>query len=126
MMRGLSLFPEWGVVKNKWCEINHGHTDVGSDKNQATPGNRGVINIHLSLVVKSALYYNKGDNLLKFLALHTIFLKLAKYSYFHNHLINMFTIFISVSGFPGPIIINMSIEVYKSNINAFKTMIWSL
>ncbi len=41
--------------------------------------------------------------LLTFLALHTIFLKLMKYPYFHNHSINIFTIFICLSKLPGPI-----------------------
>ncbi len=44
--------------------------------------------------------------MLIFLQLHAIFLKLAKYSYIHNHLINIFTIFIRLSGYPGPIINN--------------------
>ncbi len=51
-----------------------------------------------------SLYNNKGDIfLLKCQGLHAIFLKLRKKSYFHNYSINIFTIFISLSGFPDPV-----------------------
>ncbi len=50
-------------------------------------------------------------------------LKLTKYSYFQNHSINILTIFISLSIFPGPINNHISQVVYKSNNNVIKTVI---
>ncbi len=74
------------------CERNWAHCDGdgGGDKNQLVGSGQKLYFITINEIV-----------FLKCLVLCAIFVKLAKYSFLHNNSINIYTIFLSLSIFPG-------------------------
>ncbi len=100
-------------------EINHGSLGGGAKESR-----QPMIGARMRIINLTAVGKNSINEiifvLIKLLVLCGIFPKLAKYLYVHNHSTNIFTIFIRLSIFSGPLSNNMSIAVCISNLNAIK------
>ncbi len=100
VVSGASLFPEGGWRfkwrdRTFWCgrgERNHTTSGWGLIKNQLGNNDQKQHYITINEII---LGY--------FLVICTIFLRLTKSLYFHNHSINIYTIFVSLCIIPGPI-----------------------